>query len=128
MDIFKVKRRCNKSNPKHIKQPTTGQERTQGIAPFLFVCTSEREKATPAMRAKQERGQAKDNRSKENKGKAKSIKGEQTQGQKKKNERQTRNKPYNRLTIHAHKSPTIHAKHANNTNPHNRHKTPSERP
>ena len=46
MDFLKVKRRCNKSNPKHIKQPTTGQERTQEIAPFLFAHISEREKET----------------------------------------------------------------------------------
>ena len=37
---------------------------------------------------------------------------------------QTRHKPYSRLTIHAHKRPTIHAKHPSNTTPHKTRETP----
>ena len=55
MDIFKDKRNHTQGGTEHLNKPTTGQERTQGIAPFLFVCTSEREKATPATKTKQER-------------------------------------------------------------------------
>ena len=42
---------------------------------------------------------------------------------KRQNERQTRHKPQNRLTPHAHKSHTSHAKHQDNTNPHQTPKT-----
>ena len=35
-------------------------------------------------------------------------------------EGQTRKRSFIRLTTHAHKSPTSHAKHASNTNPHKR--------
>ena len=45
MDIFKSKGRFAQGGTKHINKPTTHQERThQHGAPFLFVCTSEREK------------------------------------------------------------------------------------
>ena len=43
-----------------------------------------------------------------------------TKGEK---ERQTRNKPQNRLTSHAHKSPASHANHPSQANPHNNPKT-----
>ena len=118
MDILKSKGGHTQGGSKHIKQPTTGQERTQGqpFAPFLFVCTSEREKETT--KTKQERKGTKSIKAATKAKQAKSIKEEQTQRQKEKKERQTRHKPRNRLTTHAHKSPTSHAKHASNTNPH----------
>ena len=47
---------------------------------------------------------------------------------KRENERQTRHKSYNRLTPHAHKSPTIHAKHQDNTNPRQAYKTALKTP
>ena len=65
MDIFKDKRNHTQGGTKHINKPTTNEERTQEIAPSLFVCTSEREKETT--KTKQERkaktrGQAKESR------------------------------------------------------------------
>ena len=53
------------------QQPTTGHERTQEIAPFLFVCTSVREKEntkTKQERKDKTRGQAKTTRAKKDKG------------------------------------------------------------
>lgn len=100
------------------QQPTTHQERThQHGAPFLFVWSSVREKETTTTHNERERtsrGQQ------DQRGQRKGLKDKRrantdAKGQ---NERQTRHKPQNRLTTHAHKSHTSHAKHPSNTNPH----------
>ena len=84
MDIFKDERNHTQGGTKHINKPTTHEERTQGIAPFLFVCTSEREKATPATKTKQER---QEDKPKSNKGKApKAGQKDKTKGKKDKKE------------------------------------------
>ena len=108
-------------NPILHNKPTTGQERTQGIAPFLFVYTSEREKEPTTQPTLKAKPQSQENKTKSRKaGKAGSQAGElderrkeRTRGEKKKTKGETRLKPLIRLTIHAHKKPHKPRKYLN---------------
>ena len=66
MDIFKDKRNHTQGGSKHINKPTTGQERTQGIAPFLFAYSPKGKKKLQNKTGKERQGK-------------RTSKGEQTQ-------------------------------------------------
>ena len=87
------------------------------MRPFFLhiVRKGKRNYKTKQERKDKAREQAKDNRSSESK---RETKGRINTRAKRQKERQTRRKPLNRLTVHAHKRPTSHAKHPNNTDPH----------
>ena len=69
MDIFKDKRNHAQGGTKHINKHTTHEERTQGIAPFLFAYSPKGKKKlqTKQERKDKTRGQAKDNQNKADK-------------------------------------------------------------
>ena len=66
MDIFKDKGSHTQGGNKHINKPTTNEERTQGIAPFLFAYS-------PKGKKKQQNKAGKERQDK------RTSKGEQTQ-------------------------------------------------
>ena len=76
MDIFKNKGRFAQGCTKHLNKPTTHEERTQGIAPFLFAYSPKGKKKlqTKQERKDKTRGQAKDNQNKADKVKDKKLK------------------------------------------------------
>ena len=102
---------------------------------FLYLKPSERERK-PILKAKKARQKAGKQARQEAKQESRTRGQERkTKGKRKdfaglfdKRKGKTRHKPQNRLTTHAHKSPTSHAKHATNTNPHETHKTPLKPP
>ena len=104
-------------------KPTTGQERTQeNCALFCVYTAREKEDTKTKQQKRTRRGQQRQSPEdmQRDKTRAKRIK---TRAKRQK-ARQTRNNPLIRLTTHAHKSPTSHAKHQNNTNPHETPKPP----
>ena len=84
---------------------------------FLYLKPSEREKETTTTTQADPKTKSRSQAGKQDKSGTKGEK-ERTRGEKKKTKGETRNKPQSRLTTHAHKSPTSHAKHASNTNIH----------
>ena len=59
MDIFKSKGRFAQRGTKHVNKPTTHQERTQEIAPFLFAYNP---KGKNKLQTKQERKDKEENK------------------------------------------------------------------
>ena len=123
MDIFKNKGRFAQGGTKHINKPTTHQERThQHGAPFLFAYSPQGKKKT--QQANKESKSKKKDKPRTTKAKPLKIgKEREKQGKKRKIKANTPQafKPPNYSRV---QSPTSHAKHATNTNPHEPHKTP----
>ena len=123
--LLQTRKRLTQTNERYIKcyyKDNNRREDARTTPCALSFCVyTEREKETTttpkepqrqckrtSKRQHEQRGQK--DKKQDNKDKSRT--------KKRKNRGKTRHKPYNRLTLHAHKSPTIHANHQANTNPH----------